>query len=120
MDGDRFLGHVERCAVLLHLVDGTSETIAEDYKIIIGELEAYGGHLADKNRVTVLNKIDALDDEERAAAKAELEAAVGGTVLMMSAVSREGVTETLRTLRGEIDEDRLRLNPATEDQAWQP
>ena len=118
--GDRFLGHVERCSVLLHLVDGTSDTVAEDYKTIIGELEAYGGHLADKNRVTVLNKIDALDEEERAAAKAELVAASGGRVLMMSAVSREGVTEVLRALRGEIDEDKLRLKPATEDQAWHP
>ncbi|MGB7317734.1 MAG: GTPase ObgE, partial [Planktotalea sp.] len=53
--GVRFLGHVERCAVLLHLVDGTSETVAEDYHTIIGELEAYGGDLAFKNRVTVLN-----------------------------------------------------------------
>jgi len=49
--GDRFLGHVERCAVLLHLVDGTSETVAEDYRTIINELEAYGGELADKPRV---------------------------------------------------------------------
>jgi len=58
--GDRFLGHVERCAVLLHLIDGTSDTVVEDYKTIIGELEAYGGELAAKDRVTVLNKIDAL------------------------------------------------------------
>ena len=62
--GDRFLGHVERCSVLLHLIDGTSETVAEDYRTIITELEAYGGHLADKPRVTVLNKIDALDDDD--------------------------------------------------------
>ena len=50
--GDRFLGHVERCAVLLHLVDGTSEDVAGDWETIIGELEAYGGALADKPRVT--------------------------------------------------------------------
>ena len=55
--GDRFLGHVERCAVLLHLIDGTSETVAEDYATIIHELEAYGGDLAQKPRVTALNKI---------------------------------------------------------------
>lgn len=118
--GDRFLGHVERCSVLLHLVDGTSETLADDYRVIIGELEAYGGHLADKNRITVLNKIDALDDEERAAAKAELEAAVGGPVLMMSAVSREGVTNVLRALRAEIDADKLRRAPEIEDESWRP
>ncbi|MEC8794720.1 MAG: GTPase ObgE, partial [Pseudomonadota bacterium] len=62
--GDRFLGHVERCAVLLHLVDGTSETVVEDYQTIIHELEAYGGDLAHKPRITVLNKIDALDIDE--------------------------------------------------------
>lgn len=118
--GDLFLGHVERCAVLLHLVDGTSETIAEDYHTIINELEAYGGHLAEKPRVTVLNKVDALDDEERAAAQAELEAEVGGPVLMMSGVSREGLTEVLRALRAEIDEDRLRQAPAEEAETWQP
>jgi GTP-binding protein len=119
--GDRFLGHVERCAVLLHLVDGTSETLVEDYHTIIGELEAYGGELADKPRITALNKVDALDDEERAEAKAALEAAVGGPVFMMSGVSREGLTDVLRALRSQIDEDRLRLKPAEEEDApWQP
>jgi len=118
--GDRFLGHVERCSVLLHLVDGTSETIAEDYHTIIGELEAYGGHLADKPRITALNKIDALDDEERAAAKAELEQASGASVLMMSGVSREGLTEVLRRLRTQIDDHKLRHKPVQEEEPWRP
>ncbi|MCB1366615.1 MAG: GTPase ObgE, partial [Rhodobacteraceae bacterium] len=64
--GDRFLGHVERSAVLLHLVDGTSEDVVEDWQTIITELEQYGGDLANKPRITALNKIDALDDDERA------------------------------------------------------
>lgn len=118
--GDRFLGHVERCSVLLHLVDGTSDTIAEDYRTIIGELEAYGGELATKTRVTALNKIDALDDEERAAAQAELEAAVGGPVLLMSGVSREGLPEALRAVRAEIEADRIRSRPAVEAESWSP
>lgn len=119
--GDRFLGHVERCSVLLHLVDGTSETIAEDYRTIITELEAYGGHLADKPRVTVLNKIDALDDEERAEAKAVLEAEVGGPVMMMSGVARDGVTEVLRALRSEISDDKLRQKSQDEEpEPWRP
>ncbi len=118
--GDRFLGHVERCSVLLHLVDGTSETIAEDYHTIIGELEAYGGHLAEKPRITALNKIDALDDDERAEARATLEEACGGPVMMMSGVSKEGVTEVLRALRSEITEDRLRLTANEEPEPWQP
>lgn len=119
--GDRFLGHVERCSVLLHLVDSTSDTIAEDYETIIGELVAYGGHLAEKPRVTVLNKVDALDDEERAEAKAALEVAVGGPVRMMSGVSREGVTEVLRALRAEIADDKLRQTAGDEDtETWHP
>ena len=118
--GDRFLGHVERCSVLLHLVDGTSERIAEDYRTIIDELEAYGGHLADKPRITALNKIDALDDEERAAARAELEEASGGPVMMMSGVSKEGVTDVLRALRAEIIENQRLLTAAEEPEPWRP
>lgn len=119
--GDRFLGHVERCAVLLHLVDGTSETIAEDYHTIIEELEAYGGHLAHKPRVTALNKIDALDDDERAEAKAALEEAVGGPILMLSGVSREGLDTVLRAVRAEITDDRIRQKAAEETpEPWQP
>ena len=59
------MGHIERCAVLLHLVDGTSDRIATDYETIIGEIEAYEADLAGKPRVTVLNKVDALNEEER-------------------------------------------------------
>ena len=118
--GDLFLGHVERCAVLLHLIDGTSQTVADDYRTIIGELEAYGGNLAQKPRITVLNKIDALDEEERATALKELENASGGPVMSMSSVAREGVTEVLRILRAQIDDDRIRQRPATEEEPWRP
>jgi GTP-binding protein len=118
--GDLFLGHVERCAVLLHLIDGTSETVAEDYDTIIAELEAYGGKLAAKQRVTILNKVDALDDDQRAEARAALEDASGGPVMLMSGVAREGVTEVLRKLRDEIDADRLRDQPAQEEEVWRP
>ncbi|KIC22546.1 GTPase ObgE [Leisingera sp. ANG-Vp] len=118
--GDRFLGHVERCAVLLHLVDGTSETVVEDYETIIGELEAYGGELATKTRITALNKVDAIDPDELQEKRAALEEAVGGPVLLMSGVSREGVNEVLRALRNEIDDDRLRMKPAEEEKPWQP
>ena len=119
--GDLFLGHVERCSVLLHLVDGTSETIAEDHATIIQELEAYGGALADKPRITALNKIDALDDEARLAAAAVLEEASGGPVMQMSGVSHDGVTEVLRALRSQIDEDKLRYAIQEEEpETWQP
>ncbi|QJF51205.1 GTPase ObgE [Roseobacter ponti] len=118
--GDLFLGHVERCAVLLHLVDGTSPTLIEDYQTIITELEAYGGDLATKPRVTVLNKIDALDEEERATAHIALADASGGDVMMMSGVAREGLTEVLRALRSQIDDDRLRHRPQEEAEPWHP
>ncbi|MBT6191667.1 MAG: GTPase ObgE [Tateyamaria sp.] len=118
--GDLFLGHVERCAVLLHLVDGTALSVAQDHDTIIGELEAYGGDLADKPRVTVLNKIDALDQEERAQLRAELEKATGQPVMLMSGVAREGVTDVLRALRNQIDDDRLRHRPAQEADPWHP
>ncbi|KRS14897.1 GTPase CgtA [Roseovarius atlanticus] len=119
--GDLFLGHIERCAVLLHLVDGSSGTLIEDYQTIIRELDAYGVGLSDKPRVTVLNKIDTLDEEERIFLREELEAVAGTPVLLMSGVSREGVTEVLRALRAHIDEGRLRQRPdADEDAPWQP
>jgi len=122
--GDQFLGHVERCAVLLHLVDGTSEDPVADYHTIITELEAYGGELADKPRITVLNKIDALDASERAHWRTELAEASDGPVMMMSGATREGVTDVLRALRTRIDADRLRQHKAeagpVEDAPWQP
>ncbi len=117
--GDLFLGHVERCSVLLHLVDGTSDDVAGDWQTIITEVENYGDILGDKPRVTVMNKIDALDEEERAEKLAELEA-VAGPVMMMSGVAREGTVEVLRALRKEISEDRIRHTPVEEPESWAP
>ncbi len=119
--GDRFLGHVERCSVLLHLVDGTAEDVGADYKTIITELENYAGALADKPRVTALNKIDALDEEEQADKKAALEKLTAGAVHLMSGVSGYGVQDVLRALRSEIDEDRLREKTSSEEpEPWRP
>jgi len=118
--GHRFLGHVERCSVLMHLVDGTSETLVEDYHTIIGELEAYGGELADRPRITVLNKIDALDEEELASAFTELKKASGGAVMQMSAVARTNTVEVLRALRAQIDDDRIKQKSSEEDAPWRP
>ena len=118
--GDLFLGHVERCAVLLHLVDGTAEDVVADWQTIITEIENYGDILGDKPRVTVLNKIDALDDEERAEKLAALEEVVGGPVMLMSGVAQQGTTDVLRALRKEISEDRIRQTPQEEEETWQP
>ena len=116
--GDRFLGHVERCAVLLHLVDGTAEDPAADWATIIAELEAYGGALADKPRVTALNKVDALEPEARAEVRAALEA-VAGPVHEMSGVSGAGVAEVLRALAEAIDAARAPDAPQ-EAPPWRP
>ena len=119
--GDRFLGHVERCSVLLHLVDATSDTVAEDYQTIITELEAYGGELACKPRVTALNKIDALDEDERAEKLAALKSVVKGDVMSMSGVSREGLTEVLRSVRSQIEDDKIKIRQSNEEpEQWRP
>jgi GTP-binding protein len=119
--GDLFLGHVERCAALLHLVDGSSGDPVADYHTIVQELEAYGEGLAAKPRLTVLNKIDTLDEEERAFLREELETACGTPVMLMSGVSGEGVTEVLRRLRARIDaEHEQRKEAEGTDAPWQP
>ncbi|WP_066545676.1 MULTISPECIES: GTPase ObgE [unclassified Sphingomonas] len=96
--GDRFLGHIERCRVLLHLVDANDESVAESYRIVRDELENYGEGLVDKPVVVALNKIDTLDDELIAALSAELEEASGGEVIPISGVSGTGVDWVLDKL----------------------
>jgi GTP-binding protein len=115
--GDQFLGHVERCSVLLHLVDGTSETVAEDCETILNELEAYSEALYDKPRITVLNKIDAIDPETLAERKAALAEVTGAPVHLMSGVSKEGVNTVLRALWSEIEDDR---RAEDKEEPWTP
>jgi GTP-binding protein len=103
--GTRFLGHVERCAVILHLVDGTADDIVEAYKTIRRELSEYGHRLAGKPEVIGLNKIDAIDPGEvarkcRALARA---AGRGATVLLLSGVSGQGVPEVVAALFAAIE-----------------
>lgn len=102
--GDRFLGHVERCRVLLHLVDATSEHAGKDYKTVRSELEAYDGNLADKIEIVALNKIDAVSPEHLKDQKARLKRAAKKTPLLISGVSRAGVPEALRALMAVIGE----------------
>ena len=119
--GDRFLAHVERCAVLLHLVDGTAEDVAGDFAVIDRELAAYSPDLADKPRIVALNKVDALDDDARADRLAALQAACGQRVWPVSGVSVEGVEAVLRALWGQIAAAR-KADAATgeEDAPWRP
>ncbi|MEH6403236.1 MAG: GTPase ObgE [Sneathiella sp.] len=105
--GHRFLGHVERCRVLLHMIDGTADDIGDAYRIIRGELEAYADHLAKKEEILVLNKIDSLLDEEIDEKVAELEKLSGKKVMTISAVTGDKVEEVLFALQGIIESDRV-------------
>lgn len=96
--GDRFLGHIERCRVLLHLIDANDEDVATSYRIVRDELEAYGAGLSDKPTVIALNKIDTLDDELIAALSAELEEASGAQVIPLSGAAGTGVDWVLDQL----------------------
>lgn len=101
--GDRFLGHLERCRVLLHLVDGTCEHAGKAYKTVRNELLAYGHGLDDKEEIVALNKADALTPEVIKEQKARLRRAAGKTPLVLSAASGDGVAAALRGLLAVID-----------------
>jgi GTP-binding protein len=119
--GDRFLGHVERCRVLLHLVDGTSEDAAAAYKTVRAELSAYGQGLAEKPEIVALNKADAMTDEAIKEQATRLKRAAKKTPLVVSAVSGKGVTEVLRALFKVIETARSADAPsAAADAAWHP
>ena len=121
--GTRFLGHVERCAVLLHLVDATQGDADEAYRIVREELEAYGGHLADKPEIVALNKIDALDEDALAQDVARLEAACGHKPLLVSGATGKGVPEVTAALFKVIQIDRGELEPdlpEASEEGWTP
>ena len=117
--GDRFLGHIERCAVLLHLVDATSDTVSENFETVKGELSAYGAGLEDKPLIVALNKVDALDDELRAEKLAELREVACADVYPISGVSGEGVQDVLRLIQKEVRETRA-AETAGEPEPWRP
>jgi len=104
--GDRFLGHVERCAVLLHLVDGAAGSPVQAWRTIREELAAYGGGLAEKPEIVALNKADAMTPREASARRAALQKAVGKPVALISGATGEGVPELLRQLQTEIGASR--------------
>jgi GTP-binding protein len=118
--GDRFLGHVERCRVILHLVDGTGDHAGKAYETVRTELEAYGGGLAKKAEVVALNKADALTPEVLKQQVARLKRAAGRTPLVVSAATGAGVPEVLRALIKVIDDARPADQKLAGEQAWQP
>ncbi len=120
--GDRFLGHIERCRVLLHLVDATSADVATDYKTVRRELKAYGNGIEKKKEIVALSKCDALDEATLAERRDVLKKAARKTPLILSAVSGQGIKEALYALAREVS----RAGAADEEEdgdaagPWQP
>jgi GTP-binding protein len=110
--GTRFLGHVERCRALLHLVDGTQDDIAVAYKTVRAEIKAYGGNLARKKEIVALNKTDAMTEEDIEAKRAQLAKVSRKAVYVISGVSGQGVQALLHELMKLVD--RQQREQATE------
>ena len=115
--GDRFLGHIERCSVVLHLIDGTEATLTKSYRTIRSELEAYGHDLARKPEIVGLNKADAIPPALLKRKIAALEKASGAKVFALSAATGDGVTPVLRALRARIGKAAKVSEPS---KAWTP
>jgi GTPase len=110
--GDRFLSHVERCRVLLHLVEGTSEDAGEAYKTVRHEIETYGHGLADKPEIVALSKADALDEDTLKDQLKKLKKASKRTPYVISSASGQGVQEVLQALLSVIDQEKAEEEPA--------
>lgn len=104
--GTRFLGHVERCAALLHLVDATADDPVADYRTIRAELGKYDDALAGKTEIIALTKADALTDDSLPAIAEQLETASGQPVHPISSIARTGVDGLLRILRQQVEQAR--------------
>jgi len=118
--GDRFLGHIERCRVLLHLIDGTEEHAGEAYKTVRHELDAYAHGLRDKPEIVALNKTDALTPEQLKVQFARLKRAARKTPLVISGATGQGVSEALRALLAVIDDSRAAEEEEVAAPVWRP
>jgi len=116
--GDRFLGHVERTRILLHLVSAREESPAEAYRTVRAELEAYGQGLTDKPEIVALSQVDLLDPAARRKALAALKHASGRAPVALSAATGEGVQDILRALAAVIEEARAAEMPDKPDERW--
>ena len=118
--GDRFLGHIERCRVLLHLVESTSGHAGKAYKLVRHELEAYGHGLGEKPEVVVLSKVDALDKATLKEQLARLKRAAKRTPIALSSASGQGVPEALRAMMRVIDEEHEAQAQPQAVEEWHP
>jgi GTPase len=123
--GDRFLGHIERCRVLLHLIDATGDDPIEAYHIVREELAAYGNGLEEKAEVLALNKVDAIDDKQRAKLMKALKKASGVDPLPLSGATGEGLAQVLDALVEAIgpagpSAESVQSSEADEETPWSP
>ena len=118
--GDRFLGHVERTKVLLHLVDANVEDVAVAYRTVRDELEVYGAGLDDKPEVIALNKVDTIDSELAEALVAELQSESGATVIPVSGATGEGVDKVLDALLQRLGGLAAKEAEEEEEGDWSP
>ena len=119
--GDRFLGHVERCRVLLHLIDATAEDYIDAYRIVRGELEAYDDELGEKNEIVALTKIDSLTDEDIEEKQQAFKETYGFTPFVISAVAKTNMDRLLRALMDQIEGENQREADALKDpEPWRP
>ena len=118
--GDRFLGHIERTRVILHLVDATGEHAGRDYETVRRELIAYGANVADKRELVALSKIDAVDADHLKKQSDRLSRACGRTPLRLSSATRTNVTDILRAIASAIDNGEEREAKRLEPAVWRP
>jgi len=118
--GDRFLGHVERTRLLLHLIDGSAEDPLDSWRVVRGELEGYGAGLADKNEVIALTKADLLDEKQRVKIAGALAKASGARVFPVSAPIEEGLEPLLDTIIERLGSAAEEVNEPAEEGSWSP
>ena len=118
--GDRFLGHIERCRVLLHLVDASAPAPVKAWRTVRNEVDAYGGGLVDKPEILALSKADLVSASALAAKKRALEQASGQKVFVFSAATRQGLDDVLDALIELAGRDAVAATAAADPQAWNP
>jgi GTP-binding protein len=122
--GTRFLGHVERCAVLLHLIDATGDDPVEAYRVIRKELKAYSPNLADKTEIVAFNKIDAISEQDLAKKLADFRKRVKRTPVLISGATQQGVDDVMKRLLTIITADkqarRKAEEPGVASEEWRP
>ncbi len=121
--GDRFLGHIERCNILIHLIDGTNEDVVHVYKAVRHELAAYADVLAEKQEIVVLNKVDTLTEDEIKDKVKKLKKASKAEVRLVSGVTGQGVEQVLWDVLNHLDAEKAEaaeLNKKTTEEKWTP